>query len=218
LLKWGVSRPRGLFIVLEGPDKSGKSTQARLLVERLRADGYPVAHTREPGGTSFAEEVRRILLSNDHAVAPVAELLLYEASRAQHTEERLRPALAEGQVVVCERYTLSTTVYQGHARGLPLKTVELANKLATGGLKPDVTFVFDIPESEFAARDAGRAHDRLENEPAEFRRRVRDGYRKSRGAGLVHLDGRLPVEALQKSMLQRLSPLLKRAARAGAPA
>src|SRR5205823_1251155 len=108
-----VSRPQGLFIVLEGPDKSGKSTQARLLVERLRAQGYPVVHTREPGGTSFAEEVRRILLSTEHQVRPVAELLLYEASRAQHTDERLRPALSAGQVVVCERYTLSTTVYQG---------------------------------------------------------------------------------------------------------
>lgn len=204
-----VRRSRGLFLVLEGPDKSGKSTQARLLVERLRAAGYPVEHTREPGGTSFAEEVRRILLSTEHAVRPVAELLLYEASRAQHTDEKLRPALAAGSVVVCERYTMSTTVYQGHARGLDLKLVETANRLATGGLKPDLTFVFDIPDREFETRDTGRAHDRLESEPAAFRRRVRDGYRKMKGKGIVHLDGRLPIDALQEKMFAALAAKLK---------
>ena len=209
---------KGLFIVLEGPDKCGKSTQARLLVERLRAQGYPVVHTREPGGTSFAEEVRRILLSTEHSVRPVAELLLYEASRAQHTDERLRPALAEGQVVVCERYTLSTTVYQGKARGLDLKVVDTANKLATGGLKPDLTFVFDIPESEFSTRDTGRVHDRLENEGAAFRRRVREGYRRAKGAGVVHLNGRRSIEELQEALLSKLAPLLKRVPRAKAAA
>jgi dTMP kinase len=209
-----VKASKGLFIVLEGPDKCGKSTQARLLVERLRGEGYPVVHTREPGGTSFAEEVRRILLSTEHRVTPVAELLLYEASRAQHTDERLRPALAEGSVVVCERYTLSTTVYQGRARKLDLRVVETANRLATGGLKPDLTFVFDIPESEFETRDAGRVHDRLENEPASFRRRVREGYRKAKGPGLVHLNGRLPIDELQALLAAKLKPLLKRVARA----
>lgn len=189
-----------------------------MLVERLRGEGYQVVHTREPGGTSFAEEVRRILLSTEHRVTPVAELLLYEASRAQHTDERLRPALAEGSVVVCERYTLSTTVYQGHARRLDAKVVETANRLATGGLRADLTFVFDIPESEFASRDAGRVHDRLENEPAAFRARVREGYRKAKGPGLIHLDGRRSIEELQAAMMSRLSPLLKRAARAKAAA
>lgn len=208
-----MSRPQGLFIVLEGPDKSGKSTQARLLVDRLRSEGYPVVHTREPGGTSFAEEVRRILLSTEHAVRPVAELLLYEASRAQHTDERLRPALAAGQVVVCERYTLSTTVYQGAARGLDQRLIQTANTLATGGLRPELTFVFDIPESEFAARDAGRVHDRLESEPAAFRRKVREGYRKAKGPGVVHLDGRRPIDELQAEMLGRLAPRLKRVKR-----
>jgi dTMP kinase len=208
-----VKARRGLFVVLEGPDKSGKSTQARLLVEKLRALGRDVVHTREPGGTSFAEEVRRILLSTEHVVRPVAELLLYEASRAQHTDEVLRPALEAGKVVVCERYTLSTTVYQGKARGLDAELVETANKLATGGLAPDLTFVVDIPDSEFSARDTKRAHDRLENEPAAFRRRVREGYRKSRGPGLVHLDGTLPVERLQGLILQRVQTALPRPAR-----
>ena len=209
------ARP-GLFVVLEGPDKSGKSTQARLLVEKLRALGHDVVHTREPGGTSFAEEVRRILLSTDHVVRPVAELLLYEASRAQHTDEVLRPALAAGKVVVCERYTLSTTVYQGYARGLAPKLIATANTLATGGLKPDLTFVVDIPDSEFSARDTKRAHDRLENEPAEFRRRVRDGYRKARGTGFVHIDGTRPIERVQEIIMTRLGPKLERTIPAGA--
>ena len=200
---------RGLFIVLEGPDKSGKSTQARLLVERLRAQGRRVVHTREPGGTSIAEEIRGLVLSTKHKVHPVAELLLYEASRAQHTEETLRPALAAGKVVVCERYTMSTTVYQGCARGLDRRLVEAANRIATRGLKPDLTFVFDIADGQFKGRDTGRVHDRLENEPAEFRRRVRDGYRKMKGAGIVHLDGRKNIAALQSELLRKIAARLR---------
>lgn len=211
-----MRRSRGLFIVLEGPDKSGKSTQARLLVERLRSSGCDVVHTREPGGTSFAEEVRRILLSTEHVVQPTAELLLYEAARAQHTEEKLKPALAAGKVVVCERYTMSTTVYQGYGRGLDLSLIDDANELATSGLKPDLTFVIDIPDAEFGARDKDRVHDRLENEPKAFRARVRAGYRKVSGAGVHHIDGRLPIDDLQASIFALVQAKLKPRARAGA--
>lgn len=196
--------PRGLFVVFEGPDKSGKSTQAKLLVERLRGLGLDVVHTREPGGTAFAEQIRRVLLDPAHKVEPAAELLLYEAARAQHTAETLRPALARGAVVVCERYTLSTEVYQGYARGLDRKSVAAANALATGGLKPDLTFVFDIPVSEFDSRERRRAHDRLESEPEAFRRKVREGYRKLAPKDAVHLDGRKPVAELQKEVFDRL--------------
>ncbi len=203
--------PRGLFVVFEGPDKSGKSTQARLLADALRQRGFSVVHTREPGGTSFAEEVRRILLSPDHAVRPLAELLLYEASRAQHTDEKLRPALRAGRVVVCERYTLSTQVYQGRARGIPLKTIDAANALATAGLKPDLTFVLDIPEEDFDSRDAGREHDRLEREPESFRRRVREGYRAlAPKAKAALLDGRRPVEELHRRILAAVLKRLER--------
>jgi dTMP kinase len=203
-------KARGLFVVLEGPDKSGKSTQARLLAARLKEEGHAVVHTREPGGTSFAEEVRRILLDPSHPVDPLAELLLYEASRAQHTEELLRPALAEGKIVVCERYTLSTVVYQGYGRGIDLKVVDAANALATGGLKPDLTFVFDIPDSEFAARDAHRPHDRLESEPEAFRARVRRGYKAiAQRRGVVALDGRKPVEELERIIAERMAPMLR---------
>lgn len=192
---------RGLFIVLEGPDKSGKSTQAKLIVQAFQKLGREVVHTREPGGTSFAEEIRRILLSKDHQVDPVAELLLYEASRAQHTAETIRPALKAGKVVVCERYTLSTVVYQGYARGLDMKLVERANEIATGGLKPDLTIVLDIPAGEFDTRDTGRALDRMESEPESFRRKVREGYRKLAPKDALVVDGRLPVEKILEKIM-----------------
>ena len=168
---------RGVFIVLEGPDKSGKSTQARLLAEALLRAGRQVLHTREPGGTAFAEAIRSLLLDPSHRIHPLAELLLYEAARAQHTEEVLRPALAAGKVVVCERYTLATLAYQGHGRGLSLPLARALNRIATGGLRPGLTIVLDVPDSAFRRRDPTRAHDRLERAPAAFRRRVRAGYR-----------------------------------------
>lgn len=167
---------RGAFIVLEGPDKSGKSTHAQFLVQHLRSQGLRVIHTREPGGTSFAEAIRKILLDPNHSVHPMAELLLYEAARAQHTHELLQPYLKSGSVVICERYTLATLVYQGFARGLDRSMIRSLNKVASGGLSPDLTIVLDIPESEFGVRDPGRAHDRLEKESEAFRRKVRKGY------------------------------------------
>ncbi len=193
-------RKRGLFIVLEGPDKSGKSTQAALLARRLGAG--KVVHTREPGGTSFAEAVRRVVLDTRHQVDPLAELLLYEAARAQHTRELIEPALRAGKIVLSERYTLATLAYQGYARKMPLPLVRQLNRIATGGLEPDVTIVLDIPESEFGARGRRRKADRLESEPARFRKRVRDGYRKlAKGQRAVHLlNGRLPVEEVHEKI------------------
>lgn len=195
---------RGGFIVLEGPDKCGKSTQARKLVDRLKRLKAPVVHTREPGGTSFAEEIRRILLAPEHRVEPLAELLLYEAARAQHTEETLRPALKAGKLVVCERYTLSTLVYQGFARGIDLGTVRKANALATAGLQPDLTVVFDIPDSEFSSRDASRRHDRLEREPSSFRRRVRLGYQRLKPRGALAIDGRRSLDEIHETIFARV--------------
>jgi len=171
------AKKRGLFFVLEGPDKSGKSTQALLLTQALTHHGKKVVHTREPGGTKFAEAIRSLVLDPNHRVFPLAELLLYEAARAQHTEELIVPALNCGAVVVSERYTLATLAYQGYGRGLDIKLVTLFNKIATGGLNPELTLVLDIPESEFKTRDPNRRHDRLELESAKFRTRVRQAYR-----------------------------------------
>jgi dTMP kinase len=198
-----VKRAKGLFIVFEGPDKSGKSTQARLLAAALRAQGREVLHTREPGGTSVAEGVRKVLLDPALTIDPLAELFLYEASRAQHTNEKIVPALRAGKIVISERFTMSTDAYQGVARGLGLKTTATLNKIATGGLKPDLTVLLDIPVAEFDARDKGRELDRLERENAEFRLKVRRGYLTAAKADphAVVMDGRLPAEALRAKIL-----------------
>ncbi len=198
-----MPRAKGLFIVLEGPDKSGKSTQARLLADTLRAQGREVLHTREPGGTSVAEGVRKVLLDPNLTIDPLAELFLYEASRAQHTNEKIIPALKAGHVVISERFTMSTDAYQGVARGLGLKTTTVLNAIATSGLKPDLTILLDIPVAEFDTRDQGRELDRLERENAEFRRKVRAGYLKAAKADkrAVVLDGRQPADVIQKKIL-----------------
>lgn len=167
---------KGAFIVLEGPDKSGKSTQAKRLVAALGAAGLEAVHTREPGGTSLAEAVRRVVLDPALKVHPLAELLLYEAARAQHTQELILPALRRGAVVVSERYTLATLVYQGLARGLGVDLARRVDRVATAGLAADLTVVVDIPEALFKRRDPSRAHDRLERESDAFRTRVRRGY------------------------------------------
>lgn len=198
-----MPRLKGLFIVFEGPDKSGKSTQARLLADTLRGRGHAVLHTREPGGTSVAEGVRKVLLDPALTIDPLAELFLYEASRAQHTNEKIIPALKAGQVVISERFTMSTDAYQGAARGLGLKTTTTLNRIATSGLKPDLTILLDIPVAEFDSRDQGRELDRLERENAEFRLKVRNGYLKAAKADprAVVLNGKLPADALQKKIL-----------------
>lgn len=202
----------GKFIVLEGPDKCGKSTQAALLADRLRVKGLAVIHTREPGGTSFAEAIRKILLDCEHRVDPLAELLLYEAARAQHTKEKLLPALAAGGVVVAERYTLATLAYQGFARGLDLDLIRRLNHIASFALKPDLTIVLDIPELEFGSRDKSRELDRLEKESEGFRRKVREGYRKLARCerGVVLLNGKLGIAELHERISELVEPLLAR--------
>jgi dTMP kinase len=200
-----MTRRRGAFLVLEGPDKSGKSTQARLLAEALRARGRVVLHTREPGGTSVAEGVRAVLLNPQLEIDPVAELFLYEASRAQHVAEKIRPALARGETVVCERFTMSSDVYQGLARGLGLKTTRALNAAATGGLEPDLTFVLDMPVEHFDTRDAARELDRLEREHVSFRVAVRKGYRRLAKSSrrTVLLDGTKPQADIHELILAR---------------
>jgi len=168
---------KGVFITIEGPDGSGKTTQSKLLVEYLKKKGYSVVHTREPGGTSLAEFLREIILNPNLKIAPVTELLLYSASRAQHTIELIEPSLQEGKIVVCERYTDATMAYQGYGRGLDKKLIKQLNKISTGGLTPDLTIILDVPVEKGLERiRKGRTHDRLEKESLEFHRRVRKGY------------------------------------------
>jgi dTMP kinase len=206
-----MSRRRGLFVVLEGPDKSGKSTQALRLVAALRERGLEVLHTREPGGTSVAEGVRAVQLNPQLTIDPIAELFLYEASRAQHVAEKIRPALARGEVVLCERFTLSSDVYQGLARGLGLKTTRTLNAVATGGLTPDLTIVLDMPTNLFDARDKGRELDRLEREHVSFRVAVRKGYRKLAKSQkkTVLIDGTKAAEDVHRLILGKVEKLIK---------
>lgn len=206
-----MTRRKSLFLVLEGPDKSGKSTQARLLADTLKGRGREVLHTREPGGTAVAEGVRRVLLDPALRVDPLAELFLYEAARAQHVNEKILPALQRGAVVLCERFTMSTDAYQGFARGLGLKATAALNRIATHGLQPDLTILLDIPEDEFDARDASRDLDRLEKEPVDFRRKIRKAYLSLAKADpkAVVLDGRAPAAEIQARILSLVEKTLR---------
>jgi len=167
---------KGVFITFEGGDGCGKSTQAGLLAGALKKKGNRVVGPRDPGGPLFGEHLRKLLLDPDHKVFPLAELMLYEASRAGHTAEVIRPALEKGKVVICERYSDATVAYQGYGRGLNMKDLRLIDRVATGGLKPDVTLYMKFPSGN-SLRRIKRKKDRLELEKASFHKRVEEGYR-----------------------------------------
>lgn len=169
---------RGIFITMEGPEGSGKSTQIRLLADTLHRQGHRVLLTREPGGTTLAHAFRQILLETGEGLAPLAELFLYEADRAQHVTETIGPALKRGQLVLCDRYTDSTVAYQGYGRGLNRKAIDALNAIASMGLKPDLTLLLDVPVERGLrlAKAKKRRHDRLERAGLAFHRRVRAGF------------------------------------------
>ncbi len=167
---------RGHFVTFEGGDGCGKTTQSVLLVKKLRELGFDVVHTREPGGTSVAEALRKILLNPENSIAPITELLLYEACRAQHTCELVLPSLAAGKFVICERYTDATVAYQGFGRGLDKKIISQLNRIATSNLVPELTILFDCDIAKGLSRANDRGKDRLEKEDELFHRRVRSGY------------------------------------------
>lgn len=170
---------RGLFITVEGIDGCGKSTQARLIAAALEAAGHDVLRLREPGGVKISEQIREILLDPANAeMGDVCELLLYEAARAQLVHQVIRPALAAGKTVVCDRFYDSTTAYQAFADGLDRNMVSQANELAVDGCRPDLTLVFDLPVEDALRRRSGReAEDRLELKGMEFQERVAAGFR-----------------------------------------
>jgi dTMP kinase len=200
----------GLFIVLEGGEGAGKSTQARRLAEWLGQHGVPHLLTREPGGTKLGEEVRALLL-HGAAVPARAELFLMLAARAALLDQVVEPALAEGRVVVADRYDLSTLAYQGGGRGLPLEEVRRANAIATAGRRADVLLLLRVDPAAAAARRAqeGRAADRIEGAGTEFHRRVEAAYAllSETEPGIIVLDAEGTVEAVHARILEVLRRL-----------
>ncbi len=184
----------GRFLVLEGGDATGKTTQAGRLATRLREHGRDVLLTFEPGGTPLGADLRRLLLDGTGTVEPEAEALLMAADRAQHVLEVVRPALARGDWVVSDRFVPSSLAYQGVGRGLGVPAIELVNGIATGGLDPDLVVVLDLPP-EVATERFGAARDRLEEEDDAFRLAVHEAYRDLAGTrGWVLLDASGAVE------------------------
>ncbi|KNF09830.1 thymidylate kinase Tmk [Gottschalkia purinilytica] len=169
---------KSYFITLEGPDGSGKSTMTRFLSEYLTQKGYEIVITREPGGTDISEDIRKIILDNKNTnIAYTTEALLYAASRAQHVHEKILPALNEGKIIICDRFVLSSLVYQGIARGLGIEEVKKINDFATQGLEPDLILLFDIdPEVSLRRKTKKGNADRLEKEDISFHKKVYSGY------------------------------------------
>lgn len=206
--------PRGIFISFEGSEGCGKSTQIDLLRRALQESSRAVHVTREPGGTTLSEAIRHLLKHSKEgeAMTPEAELLLFTASRAQLVREKLLPALAEGTVILADRYFDSTTVYQGLARQLPLEKVETINRFAVGQCIPDLTFVLDLESAVARQRMMRRARpvgqrDRMEEEPIEFYETVRQGYlelARREPERFVVVDGEQAPEVVQQTIRQTL--------------
>ena len=165
---------RGIFITFEGVEGAGKTTQVQRLASTL---GPNVVLTREPGGTPISERIRDLFFTSD-GITPMTELLLIAAARAQHVDEHIRPALAANQIVICDRFIDATVAYQGYRGGIDLELIHQLNRIATGGLIPDLTFVLDLPpEIGLQRQQQGATHrNRLDREPLELHRKVRDGY------------------------------------------
>ncbi len=179
-----ASKSGGVFVTFEGGEGAGKSTQIRILAQRLRAMGREVVETVEPGGTAIGRQIRRVFLdAGNGELTPEAELLLVFAARSQNLKQVIKPALEAGRIVLCDRFTDSTRVYQGVARGLGLEVVETVNRIACGGMSPDLTLLLDIPVEAGMARAGARnargeaaEETRLDEEAPEFHRMVREAY------------------------------------------
>ena len=166
---------KGLFITFEGEDGCGKTTQSKLVQEYLEQSGYEVVWTREPGAKGLGQKIRELLLHYDGDVAPMCEAFLFLADRAQHIEHLIKPSVESGKIVICDRHTDSTIAYQGYGRGEDIKQLKYLNELATGSIKPDLTFVFDVT-TDVAQQRVGDEKDRMESAGIEFHKKVRQGY------------------------------------------
>ena len=201
-----------LFITFEGGEGCGKTFQARALYRRLHRLAIPTLLTQEPGGTPLGTKISRWLKWTDNLdISPLAELLLFNASRAQLVAGVIQPGLKDNQVVICDRYTDSTIVYQGYGRGLELTTVESINQTATQGLKPALTILLDMPVEESLARKGDKKPDRFEQEDIEFHRRVREGFLKlsaQEPQRWLVIDARQAKPKISEIIWQKVSKLL----------
>jgi dTMP kinase len=208
---------QGYFITLEGGEGAGKSTNLRFVQQCLEAAGKPVVMTREPGGTALGEALRAVLLNaHQSPVEPMAELLMMFAARAQHVEEVIKPALAEGCWVVCDRFTDATYAYQGGGRGLPEAVIATLEQMVQGDLRPDLTILLDLPVSVGMQRAGQRpgAPDRIEQESLDFFERVRTAYRERANqapARYCVIDAAADLSSVQTALQQGLAGLLERA-------
>jgi dTMP kinase len=207
----------GKFITFEGIDGSGKSTQLRMLAGGLRERGVDLITSQEPGGTPLGRRLRDAFLETEENVAPMAELLLFAADRAQHVEFLIKPALANGRVVISDRYADATFAYQGAGRGFDEKTVNKVIKLATGGLKPELTLFFDIPVTTALSRmssrgESGERSNRMDFETVEFYERVRDSYlgiARREPKRFIVLDASGSVEEIHRQVFDIAADCLK---------
>lgn len=211
--------PTGLFITLEGVEGSGKTTQAARLGDALRARNRHAIVTHEPGGTRAGEAIRSIFLDPAVSLDVAAELLLVLADRAQHVREKLRPAVAAGAIVISDRYSDSTVAYQGHGRGFDLRLLADLNRLASDGMKPDLTIVLDVAvetgleRTRARVKGATRVPDRFEGQDNEFHRRVRQGFlaiARAEPDRVIVIDAARPVETVGGEILSAVSALIAR--------
>jgi len=216
-----MSTTKGLFLTFEGPDGSGKSTQCRMLGARLREQGIPILESAEPGGTPIGRKIRQILLDPENTeLSATTELLLMFAARAQNVDQWILPALAEGKVVLSDRFTDSTLVFQGSARGLGWDTVRAIDKIACKGLAPDLTLCIDVDTETGLARaharnknNTGVRESRLDEQALEFHRQARAAYHQlaeEEPARFRLVDGDAPPNVVSERVWQQVEPVLER--------
>ena len=202
-----------MFITLEGPDGSGKSSQIAPLMERLKLEGYDAIATREPGGTEIGDQIRKVLFDmKNKGMHPRSEILLFQSSRAQIVEELIKPALAEGKIVISDRYSDSTLAYQGYGHGVDLSELRQIVDYATGGLKPELSILFDLDAQEgLVRRNNGGDWNRLDDYDIDFHKRVRAGYHAlvaEEPARWQSLDASRTPEAVAKELQTRIIAFL----------
>lgn len=202
---------KGLFITFEGADGCGKTTQIKLAAKYLQQHGYDIVLTREPGSPGLGQKIREILLNCDDEVSDKCESFLFLADRAQNIDTIVKPSTQQGKIVLCDRHTDSTIAYQGWGRGLDLNKIETLNNLATGGIKPDLTLVFDV-DIQTSMQRVGSQKDRMESSGTEFFNRVRNGYleiAKKEPERVKVIDATKSVEEIQKEVIEIIIQKIK---------